>query len=131
MRTNKNASRSSQAADRSSPRSCGLQKRPVALCVGVVPEPFWPSGADRWKAQDGCQNGQLWLGRPLRYSAIAYPGIIGKSVGASTWEARQRDLTTAHLSIIADFLRATNDEPRATSHYFFTSRGSLEMMYSI
>ena len=49
---------------------------------------FGPSGDDQRKAQDGCQNGQLWLGRPLRYSATAYPGIIGKSVGASTWEAR-------------------------------------------
>ena len=35
--------------------------RPAALCVGTVPSLFGPSGADRRKAQDGCQNGQLWL----------------------------------------------------------------------
>ena len=40
--------------------------RPAALCVGAVPSLFGPSGADRRKAQDGCQNGQLWLGGPLR-----------------------------------------------------------------
>ena len=51
--------------------------RPAALCVGAVPSLFGPSGADRRKAQDGCQNGQLWLGSPLQYSATAYPGIIG------------------------------------------------------
>ena len=39
--------------------------RPAALCVGTVPSLFGPSGADRRKAQDGCQNGQLWLGGPL------------------------------------------------------------------
>ena len=39
--------------------------RPAALCVGAVPSLFGPSGADRQKAQDGCQNGQLWLGGPL------------------------------------------------------------------
>ena len=27
-----------------------------------------PSGADQQEAQDGCQNGQLWLGVPLRES---------------------------------------------------------------
>ena len=26
---------------------------------------FGPSGADQRKAQDGCQNGQPWLGGPL------------------------------------------------------------------
>ena len=26
---------------------------------------FGPSGADQQEAQDGCQNGQLWLGVPL------------------------------------------------------------------
>ena len=31
--------------------------RPVSL--------FGPSGADQQEAQDGCQNGQLWLGVPL------------------------------------------------------------------
>ena len=39
--------------------------RPAALCVGTVPSLFGPSGADRRKVQDGCQNGQLWLGGPL------------------------------------------------------------------
>ena len=39
--------------------------RPTALCVGAVPSLFGPSGADQRKAQDGCQNGQLWLGVPL------------------------------------------------------------------
>ncbi len=39
--------------------------RPAALCVGAVPSLFGPSGADRRKAQDGCQNEQLWLGSPL------------------------------------------------------------------
>ena len=34
--------------------------RPVSL--------FGPSGADQQEAQDGCQNGQLWLGVPLRES---------------------------------------------------------------
>ena len=29
---------------------------------------FGPSGADQQEAQDGCQNGQLWLGVPLRES---------------------------------------------------------------
>ena len=29
-----------------------------------------------WKAQDGCQNGQLWLGGPLCYSATAYARIM-------------------------------------------------------
>mgnify|MGYP000753592139 CR=1 FL=1 len=42
--------------------------RPAALCVGTVPSLFGPSGADRRKVQDGCQNGQLWLGVPLRES---------------------------------------------------------------
>ena len=60
-----------------SPQMAGRKKtRPMALCVGVVPSLFGPSGADRRKAQDGCQNGQLWLGSPLRYSATAYPSII-------------------------------------------------------
>ncbi len=35
------------------------------LCVGAVPSLFGPSGADRREVQDGCQNGQLWLGSPL------------------------------------------------------------------
>ena len=34
--------------------------RPVSL--------FGPSGADQQEAQDGCQNGQRWLGVPLRES---------------------------------------------------------------
>lgn len=50
--------------------------RPAALCVGAVPSLFGPSGADRRKAQDGCQNGQLWLGGPLCYSATAYARIM-------------------------------------------------------
>ena len=50
--------------------------RPAALCVGTVPILFGPSGADRRKAQDGCQKGQLWLGGPLCYSAIAYARIM-------------------------------------------------------
>ena len=37
---------------------------------------FGPSGADHKKAQDGCQNGQLWLGGPLCYSATAYARIM-------------------------------------------------------
>ena len=37
----------------------------MALCVGAVPILFGPSGADRREVQDGCQNGQLWLGVPL------------------------------------------------------------------
>ena len=41
------------------------------------------------------------------------------------WEARQRDFITAHSSIMAGFY-----EPRATNHYFFTSRGLLEAMLS-
>ena len=50
--------------------------RPAALCVGTVPSLFGPSGADRRKVQDGCQNGQLWLGSPLCYSATAYARIM-------------------------------------------------------
>ena len=50
--------------------------RPAALCVGAVPSLFGPSGADRRKAQDGCQNGQLWLGGPLCYSVTAYASIM-------------------------------------------------------
>ena len=50
--------------------------RPAALCVGTVPSLFGPSDADRRKAQDGCQNGQLWLGGPLCYSATAYARIM-------------------------------------------------------
>ncbi len=50
--------------------------RPAALCVGAVPSLFGPSGADRRKAQDGCQNGQLWLGVPLCYSVTAYASIM-------------------------------------------------------
>ena len=33
--------------------------------VGAVLSLFGPSGADQREAQDGCQNGQLWLGGPL------------------------------------------------------------------
>ena len=50
--------------------------RPAALCVGAVPSLFGPSGADRRKAQDGCQNGQLWLGGPLCYSVTAYASVM-------------------------------------------------------
>ena len=41
----------------------------------------------------------------------------GKTVAEtdrSRGEARQRDFITAHSSILVDFLRATNNEPRAT-----------------
>ena len=50
----------------------------------------------------------------------------GKTVAEtdrSRGEARQRDFITAHSSIMAGFY-----EPRATNHYFFTSRGLLEAM---
>ena len=45
--------------------------RPAALCVGTVPSLFGPSGADRRKAQDGCQNGQLW--QPSCYDIRSQP----------------------------------------------------------
>ena len=53
--------------------------RPVSL--------FGPSGADQQEAQDGCQNGQLWLGVPLWESremlfgenAIRRPQATGRS----------------------------------------------------
>ena len=39
---------------------------PVCDIVGdVLLSLFGPSGADQQEAQDGCQNGQLWLGVPL------------------------------------------------------------------
>ena len=44
--------------------------RPTALCVGAVPSLFGQTGADQREAQDGCQNGQLWLGGPLRAEGI-------------------------------------------------------------
>ena len=50
--------------------------RPAALCVGTVPSLFGPSGADQRKAQDGCQNGQPWLGGPQRDSITARFGIM-------------------------------------------------------
>ena len=34
---------------------------------------FCPSGADHKKAQDGCQNGQLWLGSPPSQFATRLP----------------------------------------------------------
>ena len=48
---------------------------------------FGPSGADQQEAQDGCQNGQLWLGVPLWESremlfgenAIRRPQAAGRS----------------------------------------------------
>ena len=46
-------------------RQTAKNTRPAALCVGDAPSLFGPSGADRREAQDGCQNGQLWLGVPL------------------------------------------------------------------
>ena len=59
------------------PQMAGRKKtRPMALCVRAVPSLFGQSGADRRKAQDGCQNGQLWLGGPLCYSATAYARIM-------------------------------------------------------
>ena len=61
------------SAGRRWPVAVRKKTRPATLCVGAVPSLFGPSGADRRKAQDGCQNGQLWLGSPLRYSATAYP----------------------------------------------------------
>ena len=42
-------------------RQVDKNTRPAALRVGTVPSLFGPSGADQRKAQDGCQNGQLWL----------------------------------------------------------------------
>ena len=44
--------------------------------VGAVLSLFGPSGADQREAQDGCQNGQLWLGGPLCYSVTAYASIM-------------------------------------------------------
>ena len=52
------AGRRSQLAD--GPPDRFRRGRPVSL--------FGPSGADQQEAQDGCQNGQLWLGVPLRES---------------------------------------------------------------
>ena len=39
--------------------ACMRYRRDVLLSL------FGPSGADQQEAQDGCQNGQLWLGVPL------------------------------------------------------------------
>ena len=70
-----------------------LQKtRPAALCVGAVPSLFGPSGADRREVQDGCQNGQLWLGVPL----VRFDHILFEYNGR--------------------LLRATSHESRATNH---------------
>ena len=78
--------------------------RPAALCVGAVPSLFGPSGADRREVQDGCQNGQLWLGVPL----VRFDHILFEYNGK--------------------LLRATSHEPRTTA--IATSRGLLEAMSS-
>ena len=44
---------------------CKKNTRTTTLCVGAVPSLFGPSGAERREVQDGCQNGQLWLGSLL------------------------------------------------------------------
>ena len=41
-------------------------------------------------------------------------GKTAAETDRSRGEARQRDFITAHSSILVDFLRATNNEPRAT-----------------
>ena len=41
--------------------------------VGAVLSLFGPSGADQREAQDGYQNGQLWLGGPPSQFATRLP----------------------------------------------------------
>ena len=84
---------------------CKKNTRPTALCVGAVPSLFGPSGADRREVQDGCQNGQLWLGVPL----VRFDHSLFKHNGR--------------------LLRATNHELRVT--VVAMRRGLLEAIYSI
>ena len=64
------------------------------------------------------------FGRPLRYRIQAikfYVAVCRICRGCPSGAARQRDFITSHPGIMAGFYepRATNHEPRTTSHYFY------------
>ena len=49
---------------------------------------FGPLGADQWKAQDGCQNGQQWLAARREQSAIPKAGQCGMILRTAACDLR-------------------------------------------